>query len=160
MRAIVAAFLIIATCAVPTPDTASSAIQYLQQLFADQPEVVQKVTRAWEQESSQPGVRNPWTVVGPGAAAATLRGAGSSRSSEISCQICKDLNTLYEADLPQFTSRMEGQLGRSTLLGDVQQLRAATRLVQHQDQTACTIMPHQCGPVLCCRAGCWPGLPP
>lgn len=110
MRAIVAAFLILATSAAPSPDAASSATDYLQQLFADQPEVVQRVQQAWEQESSQPGARNPWSVTGPGAAAATLRGVGSSRSSESFCQVCKDLNTLYEADLPQFTSRMQGVL--------------------------------------------------
>lgn len=101
--------------------------------------------RALEQEASQPGVRNPWTVVGPGAAAATLRGVGSSGSSESSCQICKDLNTLYEAGLPQFTSRMAGQQLRATVPGPDSTQRHASPV---------------CGPVLCCRAGCGPGLPP
>lgn len=40
IRAIVTALLILATSAAPTPDTAFSATEYLQQLFADQPEVV------------------------------------------------------------------------------------------------------------------------
>lgn len=38
-----------------------------------------------------------------------MRSRATLPGSAASCEICQDLNTLYEADLPQFTSRMEGK---------------------------------------------------
>lgn len=97
---------------------AGSAKQYLDHVFKDQPEALQKVQQAWDSDSEQgfkdlagqpgaSGVQQPQPRSAVSSATGSSADGGSSTPS--TCQFCEDLNKLYEAGHPHFTSRMEGK---------------------------------------------------
>jgi hypothetical protein len=82
-------------------------MSYLQDVFASQPEVLDRFSQAWPQEEQQAPVMQRFDA--SAAAGSNLAaGSNSTTTGRDSCETCEALAKLYEADWPRFQSRMEG----------------------------------------------------